>query len=217
MYVVQVDAKTFKVKGNDQSVTNITLHPNVSMTTLKSVISDTIVINDSSRNCFDYNNDPTMGIEYGKLYTELSALNIPYPHYTQYPVILQGICPNGWHVPNDSDFLQLEYTAGMSPGTAGIMFKFRGTISDRLKVTGPEWWFSEGTDDFGFSAKGSGVYECTSQGCEFYWLTSSCYFWTYSNEFQCSMMRLFSTMDLGIWRGYYTFDNGALSVRCVKN
>ena len=209
LYVLEVNGTTFKVIGADQCVTGVTIDQSVTM--FKS-ISDSTVITNNSRNYFDFNDDPALGVEYGKLYTLLSALNVNTPPY---PVIIQGICPDGWHVPNDSDFLELEYTAGMSVFDAGGMFKYRGTIANKLKITGPEWWFSEGTDDFSFSAKGSGIYHCTPQGCAFDWLTSTAYFWTYNTDWP--MMRLFSSMETGIWRGFYTLDGGALSVRCLKN
>jgi uncharacterized protein (TIGR02145 family) len=209
LYVLDVNGTTFKVIGSDHCVTGVIIDQSVSK--FKS-ISDSTVITNNSRNFFDFNNDPALGVEYGKLYTLLSALNINTPPY---PAIIQGICPDGWHVPNDSDFLKLEYTAGMSVSEASRIFKYRGTIGNKLKIIGPEWWDNAGTDDFGFSAKGSGIYHCTPQGCAFDWLTNSAYFWTYTTDWP--MMRLFWAMETGIWRGLYTLNGAALSVRCLKN
>lgn len=210
LYVLEVNGSTFKVIGTDQCETGVTIDQSV-VATFKSS-SDSTVINNNSRNYFDFNNDPALGVEYGKLYTLLSALNVNTPPY---PAIIQGICPDGWHVANDSDFLKLEYTAGMSVFEANSMMKYRGTIGNKLKITGPEWWDSEGTDDFGFSAKGSGIYHCTPQGCAFDWLTGTAYFWTYTSI--SPMMRLFSAVETGIWRGFYTLNGAAMSVRCLKN
>ena len=210
LYVLEVNGSAFRVIGADQCVTGVLLDQTAAP--IKSGADSTVITN-NSRNYFDFNNDPALGSEYGKLYTLLSALNMNTPPY---PAIIQGICPDGWHVPNDMDFRLLEYTAGISASDTGGMMKYRGTIGNKLKINGPEWWDSAGTDDFGFSAKGSGIYECEqNQGCEFLWLTNAAYFWTYTSY--SPMMRLFWAMETGIWRGFYTFDNGALSVRCIKN
>ncbi|MCK9220611.1 MAG: FISUMP domain-containing protein [Bacteroidales bacterium] len=209
MYVVGINGSTFKVMGSDQNITCVRLLQDVSISRLK---SDTVIITKNSKNYFDYNNDPALGAQYGKLYTARSALDVDSPPY---PDIIQGICPNGWHVPNDSDWLKLEIAAGMTKSTASGWFRYRGTISNKLKVVGPEWYFGEGKDIYGFSAKGSGFYGCRYQGCYFYLLREYCTWWTYNiNDL---MIRQLSDWDAGVWRGYFTSDNGAQSVRCVKD
>ena len=211
MYIVQINDMMFKVIGDDRNVTGVRLLRGVSMSGLK---SDSIVISDTSRNYFDFDNDPGKGIQYGKLYTARSALNINSPPY---PDVIQGICPDGWHVANDTDWMQLEMTAGMTHNQVRYMFEYRGTISSKLKIAGPEWYFGDGTDDFGFSAKGSGSYGCGQQGCAFGMLTKVCNWWTYNKDYDALMFRQLTASQSGVWRSYYTSDNGACSVRCVKN
>ncbi len=209
MHLIQINGSAFKVIGSDGNKTAVKLIREVSMPGYK---SDSIVISDTSRNYFDYGNDPAKGVQYGKLYTARSALNVNSPPY---PDIIQGLCPDGWHVANDMDWMQLEMTAGMSQNDALDLFEYRGTISNKLKIAGPEWHYNDGTDDFGFSAKGSGFYGCRLSGCLFYLLTEYGTWWTYDKE--NLMIRQLNEFDAGVWRGYFTSENGALSVRCVKN
>lgn len=208
MYVVLINGSSFKAMGIDGKSPDVRC---IWATTEHRLKADSIVISDTSRNYFDYDNNPALGLQYGKLYTKLSALNVidlPYPE------IIQGLCPNGWHVPNDWEWIQLEVTAGMTNNQARGMFEYRGSISNKLKIAGPEWYYNDGTDDFGFSVKGSGTYGCGQQGCDFGLLTQVCNFWTYRPEYP--MYRQFYFTQAGIWRAIYD-GNGALSVRCVRD
>ena len=209
MYVIQINGAVFKVSGGDRNTTWVSLFQNAPMTRLT---SDTIVLTANSRNYFDYDNDPSNGIKYGKLYTALSALNGVRPPY---PAIIQGICPNDWHVANDSDWMKMEITAGMWPNTAHLMMQYRGSISNKLKIAGTEWYFGDGTDEIGFSAKGSGCYDCNVHICTFDLLTEYCIWWTYNNDWL--LIRELTDFDAGVWRGFNGSENWAISVRCVKN
>ncbi len=113
--------------------------------------------------------------------------------------------------------MELEIFAGMSPGQAKGMFRFWGTISNKLKITGPDfWYFGQGTDDFGFAAKGSGMYLCDSKiGCSFHSIHEICTWWTYNENYV--MERELSDWQAGVWRSYYVSDAAAFSVRCVRN
>ncbi len=214
MYVVEVNGSAFRAIGNERNTMGISLSEDAALSQFK---SDSVVITDTSRNYFDYDDDPSNGVQYGKLYTWLSALNVEYSNNPQFPSVLQGICPNGWHVPNDSDWIELEIFAGMSPGQAKDMFRFRGTIDYKLKIAGPEfWYFGQGTDDFGFAAKGSGWYNCDVKlGCSFYFIKNRCTWWTYNENYV--MERQLSDWNVGVWRSYYVSDASAFSVRCVRN
>lgn len=179
---------------------------------------DSIVITDDSRNYFDYDNDPANGMTYGKLYTLLSALNIQPSQGTKaYPSEIQGVCPNQWHVASDDDWLLLEIYAGLSQGQASEMFKYRGSVSKKLKSTGNDYWFlGDGTDDFGFSAKGGGYYYCDEyEGCFFSYLKGFGTWWTYNQD--NIMKRQISDFEAGIWRGYYVTYRSAYAVRCVRD
>ncbi len=208
MYVVLINGSSFKVMGVDGKRCEARCIAESIAAGLK---TDSIVISDTSRNYFNYDNNPALGLQYGTLYTARSALNVNDPPY---PQIIKGICPDGWHVPNDWEWIQLEETAGMTHNQAVAMYEFRGSISNKLKIEGPEWYYSEGTDDFGFSAKGSGTYRCDQQGCDFGFLTQQCKLWTYRPE--NLVYRQIETAQPGIWRSYFS-GAGALSVRCVRD
>jgi len=216
LYIVQIKGKStgsnFKVMGCDQNTIGVNLLQNTP-TILKNK-SDTIVLDHMSRYCFDYDNDPANSEKFGKLYTSLSALNVDSSHYDQ-PV--QGICPNGWHVPSDAEWSQFEIAIGMDSIDAiyGYM-TYRGTVGGKLKTSEPGYWdWGDGTDDFGFSAKGSGFYY--NQGVnewDFYFLTKRCSWWTY-RQYGLMSRGLININD-GIYRGFEQIPS-ANSFRCIKN
>jgi uncharacterized protein (TIGR02145 family) len=212
-YIVKVNEHSLKGIGLDHN--SLAVQVDCESVVNKSAI-DSIVITDDSRNYFDYNDDPANGLTYGKLYTLLSALNIqPSQKVTAYPSKIQGVCPDHWHVASDNDWLSLEIFAGLSQGQASEMFKYRGTVSKKLKSTGNEYWFvGDGTDDFGFSAKGSGYYYCDEyEGCFYNSLKSFGTWWTYNQD--NIMKRQISDFQAGIWRSYYVTQSSAYAVRCV--
>jgi uncharacterized protein (TIGR02145 family) len=198
---------TFHAIGADKSSTSVTLRDITAGPRMK---SDYIVLNATSRYAFDYNNDPALGLQYGKLYTPMSALNT-----NQYTGIIQGICPTGWHVPTDTEWIDLEIFCGMWPSTAQNMFQFRGAIAKSLMTTGPEWSLADGTDDYGFSAKGSGYYGEELTGFTFSTLTDQCIWWTYDSNHGL-MNRLFNEAEPGVYRSV-TWPEYAASIRCIKD
>nr|AGS54404.1 SclB protein [uncultured bacterium contig00104] len=99
----------------------------------------------SGSKCYD-NSDANCDT-YGRLYDWATAMNLPsscnssacagqVPH--------QGICPDGWHIPNDDEWTILTTDVGSMPGT---------------KLKAVSGWYSNGTDDYGFAAlPGNGGY-----------------------------------------------------------
>jgi uncharacterized protein (TIGR02145 family) len=64
----------------------------------------------------------------------------------------RGICPDGWHIPSDEEWIQLELFLGMSESEANRMTASRGTNEgEKLKAAS-----FGGTDEVGFAAKGTG-------------------------------------------------------------
>jgi uncharacterized protein (TIGR02145 family) len=95
-----------------------------------------------------YNNDPELGKIYGRLYNWY-AVNDP-----------RGLAPEGWHVPSDDEWKQLEICLGMSPSFADE-YGYRGTNEGgKLKTigtieAGDGLWISPNTgatNESGFSA-----------------------------------------------------------------
>ena len=219
LYIVQIKSSNtesnFKVMGSNQNTIGYSLLQNTP-SQFKNA-SDTIVLTHMSRYCFDYDNDPVNTDNFGKLYTSLSALNTDSIHYVQ-PV--QGVCPNNWHVPSDEDWIQLEITAGMDSIIARYSYEtFRGTIANKLKTSdSTDWEVNYGTDDFGFSAKGSGMYWTVGSKPQFNSLKQESAWWTYRIDggFMELMNRLMTGYSSGIYRGFPSGFN-AYSVRCMKN
>jgi uncharacterized protein (TIGR02145 family) len=64
----------------------------------------------------------------------------------------RGICPSGWHVPSDIEWITLEKHLGMSASEAGRMTAWRGT-NEGDKLKDPRFG---GNNSSGFSALGTG-------------------------------------------------------------
>jgi uncharacterized protein (TIGR02145 family) len=78
-----------------------------------------------------YNNDPFNDVTYGKLYNWYATVDT------------RGLCPSGWHVPTDCEWMYLEGSLGMSlvdQETAG----YRGTIEGGV-LKGTTSWTSPNT------------------------------------------------------------------------
>jgi uncharacterized protein (TIGR02145 family) len=129
----------------------------------------------------------------------------------------QGICPEGWHVPDDMDWQILEgavdsaYNIG---DTEWGNYGWRGTdAGGNLKQTGTEYWMSPNsgaTDAFSFSALPGGYFV---QG-GFWGPGYKAYFWSSENGY-----KFYRNMDWDqtmIQKNTGT-GNPAFSVRCVKN
>ncbi len=93
-----------------------------------------------------YNNDPANDVTYGKLYNNYIITDI------------RGLCPLGWHVPTDCEWMYLEGSLGMSPEDQEAN-GWRGTnVGGALKITN-YWQYPNigGTNSSGFSAKPGGA------------------------------------------------------------
>jgi len=129
----------------------------------------------------------------------------------------QGICPEGWHVPDDMDWQILEgavdsaYNIG---DTEWGNYGWRGTdTGGNLKQTGTEYWMSPNsgaTDAFSFSALPGGYFV---QG-GFWGPGYKAYFWSSENgyKFYRNMDWDQTMIQRNTGKG-----NPAFSVRCVKN
>ncbi len=108
--------------------------------------------------CF-YNNLPANGSTYGALYTWAAAMN-DSPSSVSNPSGVQGVCPDGWHLPSDAEWKELEMYLGMSQSEADDT-KMRGTVEGgKLKETGTMHWQSPNTgatNESGFTALPGGI------------------------------------------------------------
>lgn len=130
----------------------------------------------------------------------------------------ENIAPEGWRVPTDEDWKELESFVGM-PASQLDEINWRGTNEgDMLKVEATEGWlFFDGvwaTNDFGFAAFGG--------SSRFYegpfgvpGLKGSGFWWTADNNQGYGWYRYLDYKKSGVFR-YYGHPNYGFSIRCIK-
>ena len=146
-----------------------------------------------------YNNDPAMGVIYGKLYNWY-AVNDP-----------RGLAPAGWHIPIDFEWTFLSKCLGGDPAAVAA-----------LKETGTTHWKSPNagtTNSTGFTALPGGY---RNIGGTFYRIGEGGYFWTATSAADVSRPTF-------AWLRYLSYINSTpnhrtnnnmqdgYSVRCVKD
>ncbi len=151
----------------------------------------------------DYDNSPANSEIFGKLYNW---------HAVNYS---GGICPQGWHVSTDADWLELENHLSVSVGAVGTL-GWRGEPAGcLLKQSGTEFWESdpgENTNYAGFFALPGGMRTLTG---EFSHINNYGAWWTATaSDNKNAWCRALRADSCDIYRedGYKTL---GLSVRCV--
>lgn len=129
----------------------------------------------------------------------------------------QGLCPNGFHIPTDAEWMILEEEVESSSSVDWNTIGFRGTdVGGNLKETTYTNWSSPNTgatNSSGFSALPGGIRSSSvSYSMQFY----NTSFWTSSDNGSTALLRVF----------YYNFSLSGrddsdkilgISVRCVKD
>ena len=169
---------------------------------------------DSTSWCYD--NDPANCTKYGRLYTWAAAMDSVGEWSTNgkgcgykaecwptYPV--RGICPVGWHLPSDQEFVTLIEAVGTT-STAGKV----------LKSTSGWYNNSNGSDAYSFSALPAGEWysdwDFVNDGIyAYFWSSSELSGYDYS---ACRMFLSYRGDEAS--RDVVGKDYG-LSVRCVKD
>lgn len=144
--------------------------------------------------CF-YNDDPGTAITYGALYKWAAAMNGAAASSVT-PSGVQGICPDGWHLPSESEWSTLEIFLG-------------GTVSGS-KMLATEFG---GTNESGFSAILTGrrstyPYSFIDGSRAYFWTTS---LWPVYSAINVRMVMA------GYFSNAFLYRTDGLSVRCVKN
>ncbi len=110
--------------------------------------------------------------KYGVLYNWSAAMAGSSKSNTN-PSGVQGVCPNGWHLPSEAEWLEFINFIGGEAVAGG-----------KLKEKGTEHWDApnEGaTDDFGFTALPAGVRSSIASG-NFINLGATSFWWTTSES-----------------------------------
>ncbi|MCP4091798.1 MAG: PKD domain-containing protein, partial [Gammaproteobacteria bacterium] len=156
---------------------------------------------------------------YGVLYNWLASMN-GQASSSSVPSGVQGICPNGWHLPSDEEWKILEGEVDSWYGYPNAEWDgggLRGTDADgNLKEIGTTHWNSpnSATNSSGFTALPAGY---RSYDGLFNFLGNFTYFWS-STEYSSSgawIQRGLSYAYAGVDRSSYS--NGGSSVRCTKD
>lgn len=142
---------------------------------------------------------------YGVLYNWPAAMAGEASSSTN-PSGVQGICPDGWHLPSEAEWVQL--TDFVSGGVSGA--------GEKLKEAGDLYWNNTSvsvTNEFGFSARGGGSRQSTGyQNLRTFghWLTST---ETLGGEVRAAWMG-----DIAPSGGYNQGPKDfAGSIRCIKD
>ena len=154
---------------------------------------------------WDYDDNPSNTGSYGKLYDWESVMNGAGSSNSN-PSGVQGICPDGWHIPSKAEFEELiTYLDGAIQA------------GKKMKETGTTYWDppnSGATNESGFSARGAGrrgvdgSYDFLLQQ-NFIWMA------TESNTTAAYNLTLYNNQN-GAMTHTNNKDSG-FSVRCVKD
>lgn len=180
-----------------------------------------------------YDEDSLNCETYGRLYTPLEILNNELPVDTDEEIGIQGICPDGWHLPSWKEWNKLIVFLGAdSTEVATIIGGYKGVnefVGNKLKAN-KEWSFPSGrqfANESGFSAlpfgyitrNASNVLESRNLGGDALFYTSS-----YTDSTMTSLLirtlkdDVSGNSELGIRSGSLTIDNDWYTgCRCVKD
>lgn len=152
--------------------------------------------------CCSYDNDETNVAQYGRLYN-WRAVNDS-----------RKIAPDGWHVPSDADWKELEIHLGMGVSDVDRIM-WRGS-NEGSKLKNNNGWMLDGngTNNSGYSALPGG-YRYDYNGGGFNDLGENANFWTSTNSggFK-AWFRLLRCDQTGIYRNIYNTVYG-FSIRLV--
>jgi len=167
-----------------------------------------------------YYNDEANVAVYGRLYNWTAAMKLP-PEYLNKEITVnyphQGVCPIGWHVPSDDEWLTLQDYCG-GEEIAGKKLKTIGNIEDETGLwhkDTDEPLGDEGTNASGFSAVPGGGLSSHFGSCAY--LGYNVHFWSSSpSGGMYAGTKDLSSGDSWLVPCYFRRAEG-FSVRCVQD
>ena len=127
----------------------------------------------------------------------------------------RGLCPVGFHVPTDSEWMTLEMALGMTSAQANST-GWRGTDqASQLKASSNDSLPWNGTNTSGFSALPGGL-RGYSNGA-FDYLGDGGYWWSSSPSGSDAWYRYLNSGGSNVGRGYDGYVRYGFSVRCVRD
>ena len=159
--------------------------------------------------CFGSENSKVNGVcIYGTAYDWWDAMRFKDERWFSFYYPIKGACPQGWHLPNNSEWNDLITFVG---GDTLALKKLR---SNKGWLVGNDGTDNNGTDDYGFSALPSGVYGESSRHSGEGRLTK---FWSSENsKDKYAKCAYFESGTNGVELSFQNKDYEA-SVRCIKD
>lgn len=161
---------------------------------------------------FCYNNNSFYCDLYGGLYQ--------WNEMMQYDTTsgIQGICPDGWHIPTDNEWKILEGALDSEYGIGSQQWDtigFRGSDVGTKLRTSCGWINCNGTDEYNFSMYSTGIWHCSGY---FEKYTENGRFWVSnpSTEYNAWGRSIYYNQNK-IYRNQNGNRNSGFSVRCIKN
>ena len=169
------------------------------------------------------------------LYGLKDQKNIHQTHHEKMGLLYIGgianqVCPEGWHLPSDKEWMELEKFLGMNDEELEV-WKMRNSGEVGQKLKSSYAWANSGSGDdlLGFNALpvGSNAFRRESPGgfpfdLYFNGLGEMTSFWCNDTldpwgSFYASPIRKISNSSAGIYRGYVKWVSYASSIRCIKD
>jgi uncharacterized protein (TIGR02145 family) len=135
----------------------------------------------------------------------------------------RNIAPEGWHVPSDAEWKELEIYLGMDTGEADKM-SWRGTDQgNKLKIDGGSKGWNQPTDIYSVWGTNESGFTATGGGCCMYngiWgnpgTFSTGFWWTSSTNIDKPLYRYLDYNKPNVFR-YYGPKTYGFSIRCIKD
>ena len=140
-------------------------------------------------------------------------------HYNWYTAN-DEICPEGWHLPSDQEFQELELYLGMDPSELNATgSRHSGSVGGKMKEIGNEHWESPNhgaTNESEFTALPAGYVQWQT-GNSHYNEGQHAYYWTSSShDGTRAWARDLYSSHAGVDRPNYD-KNYSYSIRCVRD
>jgi uncharacterized protein (TIGR02145 family) len=169
-------------------------------------------LNYETEESYCYKGEDEYCAKYGRLYKWSDAVDsaeCDYGTFCSLSTNVQGVCPNGWHLPSEDEWKKLFEFIGTYGSTTNIMW-----AGKKLKSRTGWQGDGNGADDYGFSAYPTG-YKVSVSGKSAMEGTNM-YAWTATEYAKdgAKYVKMSHNLDEV---GFYQSKEALLSVRCLKN
>ncbi len=155
--------------------------------------------------CF-YDNNSANGNVYGALYNFYAVVDS------------RNMCPTGWHVPTDNEWMDFELSLGMTSAQVNLTGLRGTTEGDKMKEIGTEHWIggnTSATNSSGFSGLPNGARNYDGSSFDNLGIIGSWWTSTSGGSIECYCRYLQNTYSM-VGRTS-TFRNSGIAVRCIEN